>query len=239
MPRTRRRSPESPLPVSAADEVVTGPDRPDSGRPVVGEVAMLAIDALRSPRINAKQHNESQVEQLMASIREFGFLDPIGIDEANVVIEGMGRVTAARRLGHTVVPILRLLGLSAREKRAYALAHNQSTLRSPLVEDRLIAEFSRLEVQPDEFNSLGFSAEDVLFLGLHAEESGPAELNQPLADDTGAATGIPPVLRSTIEFDDEAQRDLWYRFLEVLRERYPVSVTIAERVDRFVQEFGA
>ena len=74
---------------------------------------------------NARTHSDAQVAQIAASIREFGFTNPILVDGDNGIIAGHGRVLAARKLGMTTVPVIELAGMSEAQKRAYILADNK------------------------------------------------------------------------------------------------------------------
>ena len=74
---------------------------------------------------NAKQHSEQQVTKLAASIREFGFVNPVLIDKDFNVIAGHGRIMAAKKLGLSEVPCLFIEGLSEAQRKAYILADNR------------------------------------------------------------------------------------------------------------------
>ena len=74
---------------------------------------------------NARTHSDEQVAQIAASIREFGFTNPILTDGDNGVIAGHGRLLAARKLGMKTVPVIELAGMSEAQKRAYILADNK------------------------------------------------------------------------------------------------------------------
>ncbi len=76
-------------------------------------------------RRNARTHSKKQVRQIAASIREFGFVNPVLIDEANLVIAGHGRLAAARLLNLETVPAIRLSHLSETQKRALVIADNK------------------------------------------------------------------------------------------------------------------
>lgn len=104
------------------------------------KIEYLTTDQLRPYANNAKLHPEDQVEQIANSIREFGFSDPIGIWGENEVVEGHGRLMAAIRLGLDKVPVIRLDHLTDEQRRAYALAHNQTTMTSGWDADKLLAE---------------------------------------------------------------------------------------------------
>src|SRR6187455_77043 len=90
---------------------------------------------------NARTHSDAQVAQIAASIREFGFTNPVLVDGENGIIAGHGRLLAARKLGLATVPVIELAGLSAAQKRAYIIADNKLALNAGWDEDLL-----RLEV---------------------------------------------------------------------------------------------
>ena len=90
----------------------------------------IKITDLKEYENNAKEHPEEQIQQIIASIKEFGFNDPIAIDERNVIIEGHGQLYALQRLGIKVVDCIRLSHLSEEQKRAYILAHNKLTMNT-------------------------------------------------------------------------------------------------------------
>jgi len=97
----------------------------------------LAVEMVRTSELheydgNAKLHPLSQIEQLEESISEFSFADPIGAwhdeDGRAVVVEGHGRLLAARRLGIEELPVVFLDHLTDEERRAYGLVHNKLTM---------------------------------------------------------------------------------------------------------------
>ena len=95
----------------------------------------VRIDRIRPYKNNAKIHTKDQVEQIAQSILEFGYNDPIAIDEDNVIIEVHGRWQALKQLAATnpafkTIDVIRLGHLSDEQKKAYILAHNQLTLNT-------------------------------------------------------------------------------------------------------------
>lgn len=91
------------------------------------KIEILGIDQLREYENNAREHDDIDIEAIKDSIEAFGFNDPIGIwSEDNVIVEGHGRLAAARALGITEVPCIRLDHMTDEERRAYALAHNKT-----------------------------------------------------------------------------------------------------------------
>lgn len=94
------------------------------------QIERIPLKSLRPYENNAKIHTPEQVEQIVASIREFGFNDPIAVDENNMVIEGHGRLLALQELGIQEVEVIRLTGLTDEQKRAYIHVHNQLTMNT-------------------------------------------------------------------------------------------------------------
>lgn len=109
---------------------------------------------------NARTHGKEQIDQIAASIREFGWTNPILIDEDSGIIAGHGRLLAARKLGQATVPCLVLEGLSEQQKRALVIADNRLALNAGW-DDELLA--SELKGLADDFDLglLGFGTDEL------------------------------------------------------------------------------
>jgi DNA modification methylase len=105
---------------------------------------------------NARTHSSQQVEQIAASMREWGWTNPVLVDEAGTIIAGHGRVEAARKLGLTEAPVMVARGWSEPKKRAYVIADNKLALNAGWDEAMLAAELSELEAASFDLNLLGF-----------------------------------------------------------------------------------
>lgn len=92
---------------------------------ILGKITQVPIAELVPYENNAKVHNPEQIEKLMASIQEFGFLNPVLIDENKNIIAGHGRVLAAKNLKMETVPCADISGLAEAQRRAYILADNR------------------------------------------------------------------------------------------------------------------
>src|ERR1700704_2122834 len=126
---------------------------------------------------NPRTHSDGQVAQIAASIREFGFNNPILVDTKAGIIAGHGRLLAARSLGLTEVPVSVLDHLSDAQKRAYNIADNQLALNAGWDEDILRAELAALQAEDFNLNLIGFEDEELARL-LAAEDT-----NQGLTDE--------------------------------------------------------
>jgi DNA modification methylase len=89
------------------------------------KIAYRKVGDLNPYAGNARTHSDKQIEQIAASIRRFGFTNPVLIDGADGIVAGHGRVAAARKLGFTEVPAIELAHLSEAERRAYVIADNR------------------------------------------------------------------------------------------------------------------
>lgn len=91
------------------------------------KIEQIKIEDLKPYERNARKHEAADVAAIVKSIEAFGFNDPVGVwGPQNVIVEGHGRVMAAKQLGMTEVPCIRLDNLTDEQRRAYALAHNKT-----------------------------------------------------------------------------------------------------------------
>jgi hypothetical protein len=108
-------------------------------------VEYLAISEIKPYAKNPKKHNEKQVRQIVASINEFNFNNPLILDENNEIIAGHGRWLAARELNLARVPVIRLTHLTPHQKRLYRIAENKLTENGQWDVDLLKIEFTEIE----------------------------------------------------------------------------------------------
>jgi ParB-like chromosome segregation protein Spo0J len=110
---------------------------------------------------NSRTHSDQQVAQVAASIREFGFTNPVLIDAEDGIIAGHGRVMAARKLGLTEVPCIRLGHLTETQKRAYIIADNKLALNSGWDEEMMGLELADLREADFDLDLIGFDAGEI------------------------------------------------------------------------------
>jgi hypothetical protein len=102
------------------------------------------VASLRSFPHNARTHSAKQICQIAAAIREFGFTNPVLIDQSGVIIAGHGRIAAAKTLGLDTVPTISIEHLTEPQKRAYVIADNRLALNAGWDPDILAIEFQHL-----------------------------------------------------------------------------------------------
>ena len=150
------------------------------------------VDDLKPYAGNARTHSAKQITQIAASIRQFGFTNPVLVDGASGIVAGHGRVAAARQLGMTEVPVIELAHLSEAERRAYVIADNRLAELAGWDRDILAIELQALSEMDLDFDLeiTGYeTAElDLLLDGPAADQTDPDD------DIAGMETG-PAVTR--------------------------------------------
>ncbi len=115
---------------------------------------------------NSRTHSDHQVQQVASSIKEFGFTNPILIDEGDGIIAGHGRLMAAQKLGLDEVPTITLEGLTEAQRKAYVIADNQLAMNAGWDFEALRIEVDRLSELDVDIDLLGFDDDflnDLLF----------------------------------------------------------------------------
>ena len=110
---------------------------------------------------NSRTHSEAQVAQIAGSIKEFGFNNPVLVDEDNGIIAGHGRVMAAQKLGLQAVPCIRLAHLSDTQRKAYVIADNRLALNAGWDDQMLTLELQELDGEDFDLSLLGFEADEL------------------------------------------------------------------------------
>ena len=135
-------------------------------------IEMIGVDALIPYVNNARVHSDEQVTQIASSIKEFGFNVPILIDKDKGIIAGHGRLMAAKKLGHSEVPCIRIEHLTETQKKAYILADNRIALNSEWDNELLGLELGSID--EDMRSLLGFSDDEIeTLLGQNVEQLEP------------------------------------------------------------------
>lgn len=177
------------------------------------KIEYLPVGKLLRYAKNSRTHSDEQVEQLVNSIREFGFTNPVLIDEKNELIAGHGRLAAAEILEMDKVPAIRLSNISEKQKKAYRIADNKLALNAGW-DMQLLAEEVK-ELMDDDF--------DIDLLGFN-----DAELDEMLSDEQPQ------------EEDDNSSPVVQIKYLAIDKERIPATdMEIALLLDVYRQYHDA
>ena len=142
-------------------------------RVAVKDLPTIRIDELVPYANNAKIHGPEQIEQLRRSLREFGFVSPVLIDENKNLIAGHGRVEAARAEGMTEVPYVTVSDLTEAQRRAYIIADNRLTEAGVWDAGRLKLEMQELQALEFDTDLTGFAMAEIISLAGDKPESEP------------------------------------------------------------------
>jgi ParB-like chromosome segregation protein Spo0J len=152
------------------------------GKKQFSQVVAVKVSDLKPYGKNARTHSETQIQQIMDSLKEFGWTNPVLIDPKQGVIAGHARLEAAKRLEMTEVPCIILASLTEAQKRAYVIADNKLALNSGWDEKLLSMEFSDLKEAGFNLDLLGFDTAEM------ADITQGREVNQPEYDESVAST---------------------------------------------------
>lgn len=147
----------------------------------------IDIDLLIPYARNSRTHSDEQVQQIASSIKEFGFTNPVLIDEQGGIIAGHGRIMAAKKLGLAEVPCIVLDGLSEAQKKAYIIADNKLALNAGWDDELLKIELEQLKELDFDLGLIGFSDDELALLmggetteGLVDEDQVPELVDDPV-----------------------------------------------------------
>jgi DNA modification methylase len=149
---------------------------------MVQRIEYWLLDKLNPFARNPRTHSDTQIDQIAASIAEFGFNNPILVDTNAGIIAGHGRLLAARTLGLTEVPVIVLDHLTEAQKRAYIIADNQLALNAGWDEDLLRAELAALQEEDFNLDLIGFEDQELARL-LAAQDATPGLTNEDAVPD--------------------------------------------------------
>jgi DNA modification methylase len=125
------------------------------------QIKTVSVEKLIPYVKNSRTHSDGQVAQIAASIKEFGWTNPILVDGESGVIAGHGRLLAARKLGQKEVPVIELKHMTESQKRAYVIADNQLAMNAGWDTTLLSLELADLKEQGFEMDVLGFDPKEL------------------------------------------------------------------------------
>ena len=137
------------------------------------EYKTVSVSSLIPYARNSRTHSSDQVGQIAASIKEFGFLNPIIVDGDNGIIAGHGRVLAAQKLGLAELPVIEAGHLSDTQRRAYIIADNKLAMNAGWDDEMLRIELDALGEGGFDLELTGFSLDDVATLLIDGSDFEP------------------------------------------------------------------
>ena len=137
---------------------------------------------------NSRTHSPAQVAQIVASIKEFGWTNPVLIDERGNVIAGHGRIMAANQLGLETVPTITLTGLTDHQRRAYVIADNKLALNAGWDDEMLEIELASLADDGFDISVIGFDNNELAEIMGLGDGEGDTTPKRSLVEDFG----VPP-----------------------------------------------
>ena len=140
------------------------------------KIVQKPVDKLIPYINNSRTHSDEQIAQIAASIKEFGWTNPILVDGANGIIAGHGRLMAARKLGYTEVPTIELKDLTETQRKAYIIADNRLALNAGWDNEMLTIELGEL-------GDLGFDLELTGFTDEEIKALMPVDVTEGLTDE--------------------------------------------------------
>lgn len=137
------------------------------------EIVYKKINELKPYENNSRTHDESQIKQICESIKEYGWTNPVLIDEKGIIIAGNGRVEAGKKLDIKEVPCIVLSGLTEAQKKAYVIADNKMALNAGWNEELLKTELEKLKELDFDLELTGFSKKELDKMFDEINESNP------------------------------------------------------------------
>ena len=171
---SKKTAPAAKSPKARKDAPPSGPVWP------ADSVERRPVAELTPYARNARKHSAKQVDQIVASIKQWGFTVPVLVDEDGTIIAGHGRVMAANKMGLLEVPVTVARGWSEPQRRAYVLADNQLAANSSWDQDLLAVEMGDLKAADFDLTTIGFSDREIS-RGLKSLE--PETAGSVLSDD--------------------------------------------------------
>jgi hypothetical protein len=166
-----------------------------SGSADTMKIVQKPVDTLIPYINNSRTHSDSQVAQIAASIKEFGWTNPILVDGENGIIAGHGRLMAARKLGYIEVPTIELKDLTETQRKAYIIADNKLALNADWDNEILALELAELGDMGFDLDITGFAADEIAELLSPEDDEDDSKYSKKIDAPVYEPTGdCPPIL---------------------------------------------
>jgi hypothetical protein len=140
-------------------------------------VEVRELSTLKADARNSRNHSPKQIDQIGASMREWGWTNPILVDEAGTIIAGHGRVLAALKIGFTEGPVMVARGWTEEQKQAYLIADNKLALNATWDVEKLAVSVNDLMGKGFDTSLTGFTAQEVEDMAVYSKAKGVKEIH--------------------------------------------------------------
>jgi ParB-like chromosome segregation protein Spo0J len=180
------------------------------------KIEHVKIESLIPYARNSRTHSDAQVAQIAASIKEFGFTNPILIDGEGGIIAGHGRLMAARKLNLSEVPCIRLEHLTKTQVRALVIADNKLALNAEWNMELLKIELGELDALNFNLELTGFVGDDLTeaMFGKDLTEDGPEEFSGDAANKWQLLIEYDSETQLAQAFDEATERGLKCKIIQ-------------------------
>ncbi len=187
------------------------------------EIERWSTDRLREYKNNSRIHSEDQVSEVANSIKEFGFVNPILVDENDTIIAGHCRLRAAKNLGMEDVPVVVLAHLDPEQRIALTIADNKLAINSMWDEGLLKDELAYLLEHDFDISLIGFTEQEYESLSLAYGDATPSAIDEKLND---MALDVPRGIQ--VEFSEDRYEEGRLAFAELRASNHLVGNAILD-----------
>jgi site-specific DNA-methyltransferase (adenine-specific) len=175
------------------------------------KIEYINVDKLSAYETNSRTHSDDQIKQIADSIKEFGFTNPVLIDQDGTIIAGHGRVQAAKKISMDEVPCIRLSHLSEAQRKAYVIADNKLAMNAGWDDDLLKSEIEALQMMDFDIDLLGFDTSEIQFNELDYSVLDDEDVSDKLSDMAGGVKKAIQIEFDIDHYDEASEMVRWWR----------------------------
>jgi len=192
------------------------------------DIKIMQVDDIKPYKNNPRQVNQNSIDQVKKSIQQNKFSNVIVVDKNNEVIAGHTRLEAAKQLNMTELPVFVAKKLDDNAVKRLRLLDNRLTELTPWDLDKLIEETTAIELDADV---------EALFEPLLKQDLSEFDLSDDNYESTDENYSN-PIIQYVMIFDSEDQQNIWYSFLQRLKEDFPKHETHASRIAEYIKKLN-
>jgi site-specific DNA-methyltransferase (adenine-specific) len=175
------------------------------------KIEYINVDKLSAYETNSRTHSDDQIKQIADSIKEFGFTNPVLIDQDGTIIAGHGRVQAAKKIIMDEVPCIRLSHLTEAQRKAYVIADNKLAMNAGWDDELLRQEIEALKELDFDIDLLGFDASEIQFNEIDYSVLDDDDLSDKMTDMAGGVKKAIQIEFDIDHYDEASELVRWWR----------------------------